>query len=209
MGYKATYIDIGYGEKWPTEVLLLSLDDNEIGGEEWWHRMSILQNTAAQTSDEKLLKDLDKAKIKRYGKGFPQQEVTTPQNMPSRDLEECLNYYAPQQRLGDMLCQKWFDEVSADKEKYTAEWRLKFVESLMESEHRDFIAKQWSIENKRDTLKCILIGSLKKTGVLKGTYSNIARKLDFKNQKPETLAEYMGYCRKVCFMEWVEHYVKK
>ena len=123
--------------------------------------------------------------------------------------KEKLNYYAPQQRLGDLLCKDWFDDVCTDKEKYTAEWRLGFVESLMESEHRDYIAKRWAVENKRVILKCILIGSLKEAGVLKGSNLNIARKLDFEDHKTGTIAEYMGYCRKESFWEWVEDYVKK
>lgn len=70
--------------KWPTETLLLSLTaDREVGEAEWWRRMALLQNVAARTSDTLLLDALDKAKQVRWGSGFPQVEVTTPQNLAS------------------------------------------------------------------------------------------------------------------------------
>lgn len=91
MAYAISYIDLGYGPKWPIELLLFSLTtDKELGDAEWWRRMAILQNVAARTHDELLLEELDKAKKKRWGQGFPQQEVTTPQNLPpvrSKDEE--------------------------------------------------------------------------------------------------------------------------
>ena len=75
---------MGYGMKWPTETLLLSLTaDREVGEAEWWRRMAILQNVAARTSDTLLLDALDKAKQSRWGSGFPQVEATTPQNLAS------------------------------------------------------------------------------------------------------------------------------
>ena len=108
MAYATSYIDIGYGQKWPIEILLFSLTvDRELGETEWWRRMAILQNTAAQTKDDKLLDELDKAKERRWGSRFPQQEVTTPQNLPpfrSQDEEaiDRFNKLTEQARL-DLL----------------------------------------------------------------------------------------------------------
>jgi len=84
MAFKADYIEVGYGMKWPTETLLLSLTaDRELGEAEWWRRMAMLQNVAARTSDPLLLEALDAAKKSRWGSGFPQLDVTTPQNLVS------------------------------------------------------------------------------------------------------------------------------
>ena len=86
MAFKADYIEVGYGMKWPTETLLLSLTaDCELGEAEWWRRMAMLQNVAARTSDPLLLDALDAAKKARWGSGFPQLDVTTPQNLVSSD----------------------------------------------------------------------------------------------------------------------------
>ena len=92
MSFKITYIDIGYGQKWPIELLLISLSaDGELSEAEWWRRMAILQNAAAQTSDTVLLTELNKAKEKKFGSCFPQQVVTTLQNMPqSGSLEDTI-----------------------------------------------------------------------------------------------------------------------
>lgn len=94
MTFKLEFVDIGYGQKWPIDVLLTGLfTDKEMGEAEWWRRMAILQNAAGQASDTCLLDELDRAKKKRYGCGFPRQEVTTMQNIPASDsYEERFHY---------------------------------------------------------------------------------------------------------------------
>ena len=43
MVFKTPYIEYGFGLKWPTETLLLSLtQDRELGEAEWWRRMAAL-----------------------------------------------------------------------------------------------------------------------------------------------------------------------
>jgi hypothetical protein len=82
MAFKTPYIEFGYGLKWPTETLLLSLtQDRELGEAEWWRRMAALMHAAAKSSDSNLMEALDAAKKARWGSGFPQVEVTTPQNL--------------------------------------------------------------------------------------------------------------------------------
>lgn len=82
MTFKIPYIEIGFGLKWPTETLLLSLtQDRELGETEWWRRMAALIHVAAKSSDSDLMEALDAAKKARWGSGFPQVEVTTPQNL--------------------------------------------------------------------------------------------------------------------------------
>lgn len=82
MSFKVPHIEIGFGLKWPTETLLFSLtNDRELGEAEWWRRMAILISVAAKSSDSILMDALDEAKKTRWGSGFPQVEVTTPQNL--------------------------------------------------------------------------------------------------------------------------------
>ena len=82
MVFKTPYIEYGFGLKWPTETLLLSLtQDRELGEAEWWRRMAALIHVAAKSSDSDLMEALDAAKKARWGSGFPQVEVTTPQNL--------------------------------------------------------------------------------------------------------------------------------
>lgn len=84
MAFKTPYIEIGFGLKWPTETLLLSLThDSELGEAEWWRRMAVLMHVAAKSLDTDLMEALDAAKQSRWGSRFPQVEVTTPQNLVS------------------------------------------------------------------------------------------------------------------------------
>ncbi len=84
MAFKTPYIEIGFGLKWPTETLLLSLtQDRELGEAEWWRRMAVLMHVAAKSSDTELMEALDAAKQARWGSRFPKVEVTTPQNLAS------------------------------------------------------------------------------------------------------------------------------
>ena len=76
MVFKTPYIEYGFGLKWPTETLLLSLtQDRELGETEWWRRMAALIHVAAKSSDSDLMEALDAAKKARWGSGFPQVEV--------------------------------------------------------------------------------------------------------------------------------------
>lgn len=87
MAYKTPYIQMGYGPMWSTETAVLSLTaDVELSASEWWKRVAILMNVAAQTSDNDLMQALDAAKKAKWGSGFPQVEVTTPQNLASSPL---------------------------------------------------------------------------------------------------------------------------
>ena len=101
MSFKTKYINIGRGQQWPIDLLLLSLKDPELGGEEWWRRACILQSAAWQTKDSDLYEALDKAKEARWGSCFPVQEVTSPQNLPvspslqSQKEEELCHFVHP------------------------------------------------------------------------------------------------------------------
>ena len=213
MDYKILFIDTGYGQKWPTDLLLLSLTaDSELGDAEWWRRMAILQNAAAKASDSNLLAELNKAKEKKYGCCFPIQEVTTSQNMPLLNSLEDTIYFAPMKNLQKMMSEEWFDKVSTNKNRFTMAWRDKLIIELMNSIYRDDIAREWGNPDQRLQLKGHLLGAFMVAGVFTNSALCVARTFydTGKENTPEvkTLAKYMGDCRKVLCTEWIKDYVK-
>ena len=56
-------------------------------------------------------------------------------------------------------------------------------------------------------LQCMIIGALKDAGVIKGSYSAIAKLLDIDGENPATLAKYIGMGKKQPFAEWINNYV--
>lgn len=122
-----------------------------------------------------------------------------------------LNYFAPMKNLQVMLCEEWFDKVSADKRKYTTAWREKFVADLMASEYRDKIAENWAKSDQRLQIKGRMIGALiaadvinKKALAVARTYYNINEN----TSEVKTLAKYMGDSRKEYYTDWIVDYVK-
>lgn len=213
MSFKISCIDIGYGQKWPIDLLLLSLtEDRELGETEWWRRMATLQNAAAQSSDGSLLIELNKAKEIRFGSRFPIQEVTTSQNMPPTASLENTIYFGPMKSLQVMLSNKWFDQVSTDTVRFDLTWRDRMVNSLMTSCYRDDIAQGWGKADQRLQIKGRFIGALMAAGVLGKSALCIARLFygtGVENTKEvKTLAKYMGDCRKENYIEWIKDYVK-
>jgi len=175
---------------------------------EWWRRMCYLQNTAAQTNDSSLLKALDKIKEERKGSRFPVQEVASPQNLPAPspiEQQRELNYFAPTNSLKRLLKGSWFAEVRS-KDDYDEEWTDKFIDALMQSEHRDQIALEWGKEGKPLQIKGHIVGLLKDAGVLKGSYDNIAEKISLTDNF-RTFSKYMGAGKKQPFADWVKCYV--
>lgn len=208
MQFKSEYILIGPNQKWPITALLQSLEDPELGGEEFWRRMAIMQNASWQTKDPDLSEALDKIKEKRYGSRFPVQEIASPQNLPAPSAIEQqreLNYFAPTNSLKRLLKGSWFAEVRS-KDDYGEEWTDRFVDVLMQSEHRDQIALEWGKKDKPLQIKGYVVGLLKDAGVLKGSYDNIAEKISL-TDKSRTFSKYMGAGKRQPYADWVKCYV--
>lgn len=119
-----------------------------------------------------------------------------------------LNYFAPTKNLKVLLQEEWFGMLTTDEKRFTTQWTNAFVDALMASEWREQIASDWTVPDKRLGLKCMLIGTLKDAGVVKGSYNSIAKLLDMDGENPATLAKYMGMGKKQPFAEWVTDYVK-
>ncbi len=208
MAFKADYIIIGIGQKWPTELLLKSLYDPELPEAEWWRRMAILQNASWQTKDPKLSEALDKIKEERKGSRFPVQEVASPQNLPAPSAIEQqreLNYFAPMISLQRLLKSSWIKDVRANDE-YNEQWTDTFIDALMQSEFREHIALEWGKEDRRLQIKGYIVGLLKDAGVLKGSYDKISEKVSL-IENPRTFSKYMGAGKKQPYADWVKDYV--
>ena len=122
--------------------------------------------------------------------------------------KEVLNYFAPTKHLKVLLKAEWFGMLTTDDKKYDAAWCDRFVDGLMASEHRDHIAGEWAVTDKRLKLKCMVIGGLKDAGVLRGSYNSIAKLLDIDDENAETLAKYMGLGKKQPYADWISDYIK-
>ena len=118
-----------------------------------------------------------------------------------------LNFFAPSKILKMLLCQEWFSMLTIDDKRYNQKWVHGFVDALMASEWREQIAGDWAVREKRLMLQCMIIGALKDAGVIKGSYSAIAKLLDIDGENPATLAKYIGMGKKQPFAEWINNYV--
>ena len=122
-----------------------------------------------------------------------------------------LNYFAPKKNLQMMLCEEWFDKVSADKKRFTTVWREKFVADLMASEYRDKLAEDWAKSDQRLQIKGRIIGALIAAGVINKKALAVARtyyNINESTAEVKTLAKYMGDSRKEFYTDWIVDYVK-
>lgn len=151
------------------------------------------------------LKDMEK-----YDKPRLQGSPASEHNRQKTDTAG-LNYFAPMKNLQVMLCEEWFDKVSADKRKYTTAWREKFVADLMASEYRDKIAENWVKSDQRLQIKGRMIGALIAAGIINKKALAVARtyyNINENTSEVKTLAKYMGDSRKEYYTDWIVDYVK-
>lgn len=127
---------------------------------------------------------------------------------PQAAEEEEKNYIAPTRNLQRLLKEDWFKECRTDG-KYNAKWISGFVEALGQSEWIDGIADEWSEKDKRKMLLCQIVGVLKDAGVLRGSYTKLAKAIGFEKIKPESAAKYMGMGKQLDCEEWIKTYVNK
>jgi hypothetical protein len=132
-----------------------------------------------------------------------QEQPHKPQEEPQVEL----NYFAPTKNIQMLLKQVWFKELRTD-DKYDEKWTDDFMNVFMSSEWKTHIVQEWDYKDKRMKLKCMMIGLLKDNGVLKGSYSKIARQLNFEGEDVASLANYMGQGKKQGYALWVSEYVK-
>ena len=118
-----------------------------------------------------------------------------------------LNFFAPSKLLKVLLAEGWFSLLTTDEKRFDLVWREQFVEALMHSEWGELIARTWAVADKRLSLKCMIIGTLCDAGVLKGTYNQLSKQLDFDGENSATLAKYLGMGKRQPYAQWVLEYV--
>lgn len=118
-----------------------------------------------------------------------------------------LNYFAPEKNLKVLLSEEWFEIHRTDKQ-YYLRWTNDFVNALMASEHRDYIATEWGKNKRQDYIRGCVLGLLKEGGVIKGSMDSIARSAGVCDNY-RTFSKYMGQCRQEPFAEWILGYITK
>lgn len=118
-----------------------------------------------------------------------------------------LNYFAPEKNLKVLLSEEWFEIHRTDRQ-YDHRWTNDFVNALMASEHRDYIATEWGKNKRQDYIRGCVLGLLKEGGVIKGSMDSIARSAGVCDNY-RTFSKYMGQCRQEPFAEWILGYINK
>ena len=121
--------------------------------------------------------------------------------------ESTVNYFAPAKNLKVLLSEEWFEIHRKDK-RYDQRWTENFVNGLMKSEHRDYLAAEWSKGKRQDYIRGCVLGLLKEGGVIKGSMDSIARSANVCDNY-RTFSRYMGQCRQEPFAEWILNYVRQ
>ena len=118
-----------------------------------------------------------------------------------------LNYFAPEKNLKVLLSEEWFEIHRTDKQ-YDHRWTNDFVNALMASEHRDYIATEWGKNKRQDYIRGCVLGLLKEGGIIKGSMDSIARSAGVCGNY-RTFSKYMGQCRQEPYAQWVQDYFTK
>jgi hypothetical protein len=117
-----------------------------------------------------------------------------------------LNYFAPEKNLKVLLSEEWFEIHRTDKG-YDHRWTNDFVNALMASEHRDYIATEWGKNKRQDYIRGCVLGLLKEGGIIKGSMDSIARSAGV-CENYRTFSKYMGQCRQEPFAPWILEYMR-
>ena len=124
------------------------------------------------------------------------------------DNDACvLNYFAPTKNLKVLLTEEWF-EIHRTNRCYDTKWTEDFVNALMKSEHRDYIATEWSKDKRQDYIRGCVLGLLKEGGIIKGSMDSIARSANV-CENYRTFSKYMGQCHQEPYADWVLDYARQ
>ena len=118
-----------------------------------------------------------------------------------------LNYFAPEKNLKVLLSEEWFEIHRTDRQ-YDHRWTNDFVNALMASEHRDYIATEWGKNKRQDYIRGCVLGLLKEGGIIKGSMDSIARSAGV-CENYRTFSKYMGQCRQEPYAQWVQDYISQ
>ncbi len=126
------------------------------------------------------------------------------------EKKEELNYDSPKINLQQMLKESWFDNFRS-VERYDSIWTDNFIEALMQSDYADQIARDWSVDrkrNKRLEIKAYILGLLYENGVLNGLRYKIADNVR-RGVKRNSFVRYMSKGKKQPYADWVYEYIAR
>jgi len=112
-------------------------------------------------------------------------------------------------QLNKFLKGGWFKQCRSN-DIYDEEWIDAFTDALMKSEYKDRLADAWSaggLRPKKTTILGLIVGVLKKAGVLKGTNDGISEVINITDRR--TLGKYIGSGTRHALADWVEEYLTK
>lgn len=110
-------------------------------------------------------------------------------------------------RTNKRFTMEWF-EICRTKPVYTQKWGEDVVDALMDSKWKDHIAREWRFARKRAAMKGYLMGILKDTGVIKGSYDSISMVAHIINNT-RTFSRYMSLGKKQPYYSWLVDHLKK
>ena len=117
-----------------------------------------------------------------------------------------LNTFAPAKNLKVMLADEWFELHRTDP-RYDEQWTVDFVNALMKSAHREYIATEWDKDKRKDYIRGCVVGLLKEGGVIKGSMDSIARSANVCDNY-RTFSKYMGQCLQEPYAKWILDYIR-
>lgn len=149
----------------------------------------------------------------------PDEKVSTSVAASKTAKPPKLDKDTPESKLILLLSREWFNECTTDTKRFNSSWRSKFVKALMK-EFGTEIAKGWTgIRNRQGLIKAHMLGALKRAGVIKGGYTDIARKALESGVSPtddevKRIAAYMGHqqgtdeSKNNPYLDWTVEYVE-
>lgn len=132
--------------------------------------------------------------------------------LEEKKITQQLDYNAPTVVFKNFLTNNnWIGTVMT--EGYNTNYLENFVDALMKSEHKDYIASKWCNKRGREKMKCHLLGTLSRAGVLIENASKIARKYTGKEITDNKTSNFRDYItegknnKKCAYSDWVTDYV--
>jgi hypothetical protein len=121
-------------------------------------------------------------------------------------LDKGENYFPIVKNISVLMKQDWFEDMRTNAN-YDHDWIDQFFENFM-AEWGKMIAQEWQVADRRDKVKCMILGAVKDAGAIDGNYQTIADNMEIVTDKPKTtLAKYMGYGKKAPYFYWICDYV--
>lgn len=188
-----------------SQDLLSSLNADNL---DMFYELVLRRNIIQREMFPDKLKDVYEEWLNGYKEQEDPEGNDAEENACSTESPNDLNYYAPTINLQTLLKQDWFKEVRTN-EMYNSKWTDKFVNDLMATQWGNGIAQDWAVtgeREKKNQIKGYILGLLKDTEVIDGSYDSIAAKVGIMEDS-RSFSNYMSQGKKQPYSDWVKRYV--